>query len=47
MTNSIAFALALLVIVLTVADMILTGGQNLIFLGKKVADLINWVAFWR
>ncbi len=47
MTNRIAIFLALLLIIALVVDIWLYGDQHLIFLGKKIYDLIEWMAFWR
>lgn len=47
MTNKIAIWLGLILIVGLVADLILEGGSNLLFLSKKFFELLDWVAFWR
>ena len=47
MTNSIAIVLALLILGAIAADVMLYGTEHLIFLGKKFADLLEWLAFWR
>ena len=47
MTNKVAFTLAALIALLIAADQFLWDGQNLIFLGKKLLDIINYLAFWR
>ena len=47
MTNLIAFALALLVVVLLVLDQVLWQGQGTIAMGRRIAALVNWVEFWR
>ena len=47
MTNSIALVLALLIIGAITADVMLYGTEHLIFLGKKFAELLEWIAFWR
>ena len=47
MTPKIANWLGLLLILGIVADLALTGGDNLLFLAKKMFELIDWIAFWR
>ncbi|WP_299549196.1 hypothetical protein [uncultured Tateyamaria sp.] len=47
MTNRIAFLLALLIVGAIAVDVFLYGMQHLIFLGKKFAELLEWIAFWR
>jgi len=47
MTNKIAFVLALIIIGAIVADYIYYGTEHIIFLAKKMAELIEWLAFWR
>ncbi|MEM6760128.1 MAG: hypothetical protein AAF601_11685 [Pseudomonadota bacterium] len=47
MTNSIAFVLALLILGAIALDVMVFGTEHLVFLGKKLADLIEWLAFWR
>jgi len=47
MTNPIAIVLGILITIGFVADLILTGGSNLLFLAKKFADFTEWMAFWR
>ncbi|MCV2870476.1 hypothetical protein OEW28_17830 [Defluviimonas sp. WL0002] len=47
MTNRIAAALGLIVIAALLADLMLAGGAASLFLAKKLADLIEYLAFWR
>ena len=47
MTNQISIVLGLLIVSLLVADMLLTGGDTILFLARKFGDLIEWTAFWR
>ncbi|MGJ8617456.1 MAG: hypothetical protein ACSHWS_11500 [Sulfitobacter sp.] len=47
MTNRIAIFLGLFIIAVFVADMMIYGNQHMIFLGKKLFELIEWIAFWR
>ncbi|MEX0310894.1 MAG: hypothetical protein AB3N17_11705 [Tateyamaria sp.] len=47
MTNRIALVLALLIIGAITVDVLLFGQEHLIFLGKKFAELLEWLAFWR
>ena len=47
MTNRIALVLGLLIITALVADIFVFGDAHILFLGKKLFALIEWVAFWR
>lgn len=47
MTNRIALILAVLLIGAIAVDVFLFGTEHLIFLSKKMLDLIEWLAFWR
>ena len=47
MTNRIALALAILVVIALLADRILTGGAAAFFLARKFLTLLDWIAFWR
>ena len=47
MTNRIAIVLGLLLICAVVVDVMFYGTEHIVFLGKKLIDLIEWVAFWR
>lgn len=47
MTNRIALILAVLLIGAVAVDVSLFGTEHLIFLSKKMLDLIEWLAFWR
>ncbi|MCG7492353.1 glyceraldehyde-3-phosphate dehydrogenase [Thalassobius sp. Cn5-15] len=47
MTNQIAIALGLLIVAFIGGDLLLTGGDTLLFLGKKFDEFIEWLAFWR
>ena len=47
MTNRIAILLGLFLIAAIVADVMLYGNDHMIFLGKKLFELIEWIAFWR
>lgn len=47
MTNRSAFILGLIIVVAIVVDVTLYGSDNLVFLGKKLAELLEWIAFWR
>lgn len=47
MTNSIAIGLGLLILSALAVDVYLYGADHLIFLGKKLTELIEWLAFWR
>lgn len=47
MTDRLAFILAAMLLTALVVDVALVGTAHLVFLGKKFADLIEWLAFWR
>ncbi|MEM6889445.1 MAG: hypothetical protein AAF636_15055 [Pseudomonadota bacterium] len=47
MTNRIAVTLGALILGIAVLDVIIFGLDHMIFLGKKLLDLIEWMAFWR
>lgn len=47
MTNRIALVLGLLILGALATDFYLFGSQHLIFLGKKMYEFIEWIAFWR
>ncbi|MEZ5714418.1 MAG: hypothetical protein R3D85_04155 [Paracoccaceae bacterium] len=47
MTNQIAIGLGIVILGLLGIDIFFFGGANLLFLLRKLADLIEWVAFWR
>ncbi|HEY9020767.1 MAG: hypothetical protein QUV10_15395 [Paracoccaceae bacterium] len=47
MTNQIAIGLGLLIVAGLGLDAVLYDGANLLFLLRKLADLIEWLAFWR
>ena len=47
MTNKIALALAVFLIAVFAYDAYALGGQLPVFLGKKLIELIELVAFWR
>jgi hypothetical protein len=47
LTNSIAITLALIVIFAIAGDQYFQDGAGLLFLMKKFADMLEWMAFWR
>lgn len=47
MTNTVALWLGGLILAAIVADVALFGTDHLVFLGKKLFELIEWIAFWR
>lgn len=47
MTNKIALVLAFLIIGAVVVDVVYFGTDHILFLAKKLTDLIEWLAFWR
>ncbi|SMX35930.1 glyceraldehyde-3-phosphate dehydrogenase [Maliponia aquimaris] len=47
MTNRLAILLGLIILGAIAADLVLNGGAALLFLGRKLFVLIDWLAFWR
>jgi hypothetical protein len=47
MTNQIAIGLGLLILAGVGLDLFLYDGVSLLFLMRKLTDLIEWLAFWR
>ena len=47
MTNRIALFLGFFILVAIAIDVFLYGTEHLLFLAKKFAELIEWIAFWR
>jgi len=47
MNNRIALTLGFVIVAAIVLDLALFSGENLVFLGKKLFDLTEWMAFWR
>jgi hypothetical protein len=47
MTNRIALALLALLALLLVADAAFLGLGIPLFLARKLADLVDWLQFWR
>ena len=47
MTDRIAFVMAGVLALAALADLTLNGGSALLFLSRKMIDLIALVAFWR
>jgi hypothetical protein len=47
MTNRIAAVLGLFLLGLLLADVLIFGSEHIVFLAKKLLDLIDWMAFWR
>ena len=47
MTNQIAIALGLVILGLFGLDAIVFDWSNSVFLGKKFAEFLEWIAFWR
>lgn len=47
MTNRIAIVLGLIIIGAIVVDYIYYGTEHVVFLAKKLTELIEWLAFWR
>ena len=47
MTNTLSLVLGTLLVGAIAVDALANDGASLLFLGKKLADLIEWLAFWR
>jgi hypothetical protein len=47
MTNRIALALALAILIALVLDRVALGGAAVHLLARRFVTLIDWVAFWR
>ncbi len=47
MTDRIALGLGLLILVAVGIDLFAFGTEHMIFLGKRIYELIEWLAFWR
>ncbi|MEM8576280.1 MAG: hypothetical protein AAGF60_00365 [Pseudomonadota bacterium] len=47
MTNRLAIIMGLLIVGGVLWDVTRTDGANLLFLMKKLAEFIEWLAFWR
>ncbi len=47
MTNPIALVLGLLLLAAVGLDILLYGSEHVVFLGKKLFELTEWMAFWR
>jgi uncharacterized membrane protein YobD (UPF0266 family) len=47
MTDRIALSLAVIIVLLILADVTLNGAAALTFLLRKLVDMIEYVAFWR
>ncbi|WP_223424799.1 hypothetical protein [Tateyamaria pelophila] len=47
MTNRIALFLGVFLIAAITLDVMVYGSEHIIFLSKKLADLLEWMAFWR
>ncbi len=47
MTNQIALGLGLFILAAVAVDVVLFGTEHLLFLAKKLSQLVEWIAFWR
>ena len=47
MTNRIAIWLGALILGAILLDYALFGTEHLLFLGKKLYEFLDWLAFWR
>jgi len=46
MTNRIAIVLGMLIIGAVMLDGFLFSSEHFVFLSKKMAEMIEWLAFW-
>jgi len=46
-TNRIAFTLIVLICAILVVDVMIYGSDHLMFLFRKMLELLEWLAFWR
>lgn len=47
MTNTLAVLLGAVILGGIAVDVAINDSTNLVFLGKKLLEFIEWVAFWR
>ncbi len=47
MTHKIALMLGFIILVAIAIDIMLAGTGHMVFLGKRLFELIDWIAFWR
>lgn len=47
MTDKIALFLGIFILTVVIADLIFRGTTDVVFLGKKLAEFLDWIAFWR
>lgn len=47
MTNRIAIVLGVVIVTLLLLDNLAGSGENTLFLMRKFADFVEWLAFWR
>ncbi len=47
MTNQIALWLGLLILAALMLDLSFFGSDHLLFLGRKLYEFLDWLAFWR
>ncbi|MBT3140688.1 MULTISPECIES: hypothetical protein [Roseobacteraceae] len=47
MTNQIAIGLGLFIVSALIFDLMLVGDEHVLFLGKKLFEFLQWLAFWR
>ncbi|MCB1363006.1 MAG: hypothetical protein KDK02_02735 [Rhodobacteraceae bacterium] len=46
MTNRLAAILGLIILCAVALDLLFFGTRHLVFLGKKLFELTEWMAFW-
>ncbi|MGR3805544.1 hypothetical protein [Marinibacterium profundimaris] len=47
MTDRLALFLGIVIVSAVTADVAFYGTEHIVFLGKKLYNLIEWMAFWR
>ena len=45
--DRIAIVLGALILMAVFLDVLIYGNEHVIFLGKKMLEFIEWIAFWR
>ncbi len=47
MSNRTSLVLGLIIVGLILSDLYFYGSEHIVFLGKKLSELIEWMAIWR
>jgi hypothetical protein len=46
-TNSVAVLVGAIILGSIAVDILMFDSENLVFLGRKFLDFVEWLAFWR